>query len=223
MGESIKDNKFVVYMHRNLINGKVYIGQTCNLAERWRGNGKNYFNSIKFYNAIKKYGWNNFSHEVLYDNLNQEAADILEKKLIEEYNSIEDGYNLKEGGARGSLSKESLKRMGDSLRKGYIEHPERKEKIRQKAIGRVISPETRKAMSLNGPKTILVNIDGDIGSLRYWELKTGISRYTLSSTLRKYGMDILIERIRYKLDTGQSWSRQEIFSKRKNSHGRNRI
>ena len=62
-------------MHKNLVNGKVYIGQTCDLSERWRGSGKNYFNSIKFFNAIKKYGWDSFSHEVLYDSLNQEAAD----------------------------------------------------------------------------------------------------------------------------------------------------
>ena len=214
MRESIKDKKFVVYMHKNLVNGKVYIGQTCDLSERWRGSGKNYFNSIKFFNAIKKYGWDSFSHEVLYDNLNQEAADILEKELIEKYDSIRSGYNLKEGGARGQLSQESLKKMGDSIRRGFIEHPERREKIRQKAIGRKMSPKSKRAISLNGNKSILIDIDGDIGSLRYWELKTGISRYTLSSTLKKYGMGVLIERIKYKLSTGRVWSRQEIFSRK---------
>lgn len=214
MRESTKDKKFVVYMHKNLVNGKVYIGQTCDLSERWRGSGKNYFNSIKFFNAIKKYGWDSFSHEVLYDNLNQEAADILEKELIEKYDSIRSGYNLKEGGARGQLSQESLKKMGDSIRRGFIEHPERREKIRQKAIGRKMSPKSKRAISLNGNKSILIDIDGDIGSLRYWELKTGISRYTLSSTLKKYGMEVLIERIKYKLSTGRVWSRQEIFSRK---------
>lgn len=53
-------NDYVVYIHKNILNGKVYVGQTCNLSERWRNNGKNYFNSIKFYNAIKKYGWDNY-------------------------------------------------------------------------------------------------------------------------------------------------------------------
>jgi hypothetical protein len=62
-------NDYVVYIHKNILNGKVYVGQTCNLSERWRNNGKNYFNSIKFYNAIKKYGWDNFTHEVVYSNL----------------------------------------------------------------------------------------------------------------------------------------------------------
>lgn len=69
-----------------------YVGQTCNLSERWRNNGKNYFNSIKFYNAIKKYGWDNFTHEVVYSNLNKQAADKLEKELIHKYNSIEEGF-----------------------------------------------------------------------------------------------------------------------------------
>lgn len=83
-------NDYVVYIHKNILNGKVYVGQTCNLSERWRNNGKNYFNSIKFYNAIKKYGWNNFTHEVVYSNLNKQAADKLEKELIHKYNSIEE-------------------------------------------------------------------------------------------------------------------------------------
>lgn len=223
MRKSTKDKKFVVYIHKNLINGKVYIGQTSNLSERWRCDGKNYFNSIKFYNAIKKYGWCNFSHEVIYDNLSQEEADKLEKELIEKYDSIENGYNLKEGGARGSLSSESLKKMGNSVRKGFAEHPDRVEKIRQKAIGRKLSQKTKRAISLNGVKSILVDIDGDVGSLRYWELKTGISRHTLSRTLKNYGINTLIERIKYKLDTGLSWTRQEIFDRKRTFLGKERI
>ena len=36
-------NDYVVYIHKNILNGKVHVGQTCNLSERWRNNGKNYF------------------------------------------------------------------------------------------------------------------------------------------------------------------------------------
>ena len=50
---TIEVNDYVVYIHKNILNGKVYVGQTCNLSERWRNNGKNYFNSIKLYNVIK--------------------------------------------------------------------------------------------------------------------------------------------------------------------------
>lgn len=141
-------NDYVVYIHKNILNGKVYVGQTCNLSERWRNNGKNYFNSIKFYNAIKKYGWDNFTHEVVYSNLNKQAADKLEKELIHKYNSIEEGYNLKEGGSRGELSTKSLAKMSESLKRGYSEFPERREKIRNKALGRKMPKDTRCKISV---------------------------------------------------------------------------
>lgn len=49
------------------------------------------------------------------------------------HNSIEEGYNLKEGGSRGELSTKSLAKMSESLKRGYSEFPERREKIRNKA------------------------------------------------------------------------------------------
>lgn len=157
-------NDYVVYIHKNILNGKVYVGQTCNLSERWRNNGKNYFNSIKFYNAIKKYGWDNFTHEVVYSNLNKQAADKLEKELIHKYNSIEEGYNLKEGGSRGELSTKSLAKMSESLKRGYSEFPERREKIRNKALGRKMPKDTRCKISLNHSKSNLLKINDEVGS-----------------------------------------------------------
>lgn len=49
-------NKFTIYMHKNKINKKVYIGQTIQEPkDRWK-NGAGYKTCTKFYNAIKKYG-----------------------------------------------------------------------------------------------------------------------------------------------------------------------
>ena len=50
-----------IYMHKNKINGKVYIGQTIqdDPNKRWK-NGHNYKTCTFFAHAIKKYGWNNF-------------------------------------------------------------------------------------------------------------------------------------------------------------------
>ena len=88
-----------VYVHINKINGKMYIGQTCqSLQQRSGRNGKLYLECPIFGKAIKKYGWNNFKHIVLIDNLSQEEANIIEKELIKKYNTIINGYNVSPGG-----------------------------------------------------------------------------------------------------------------------------
>lgn len=91
------DKTFVVYAHTNKINGKKYIGITCqSVDERWR-NGKGYKNP-KFRNAINKYGWDSFKHEILYTGLTQSEAEQKEQELIKKYDSMENGYNACEGG-----------------------------------------------------------------------------------------------------------------------------
>ena len=90
---------WIIYKHTNKINQKSYIGQTCQKPnERWR-KGQGYHRSTKFYNAIQKYGWNNFEHDIIEENiLTREEADQREKYWIQYYNSIENGYNISVGG-----------------------------------------------------------------------------------------------------------------------------
>ena len=95
----LKDRKFVVYKHTNKINGKVYIGITCQdpPEKRWGNTGWGYKTQLVFDRAISKYGWDNFSHDILYKGLsNQDALDI-EKELIAYYKSINKSYNMSEG------------------------------------------------------------------------------------------------------------------------------
>ena len=55
---------YCVYVHTNKFNGKKYVGQTCQKPEvRFGKNGSGYVGSRVFYNAILKYGWDNFYHE----------------------------------------------------------------------------------------------------------------------------------------------------------------
>lgn len=92
-------NNYTVYCHLNKITGKRYIGQTCqNPEKRWGQDGKGYISCPKFWNAIQKYGWNNFEHIILFTKLSSEEADLIEMKLIQDFNTIEDGYNIKIGG-----------------------------------------------------------------------------------------------------------------------------
>jgi hypothetical protein len=97
---------YLIYKHTNKINGKCYIGQTCQDPEkRWGKNGNGYKNKHKkFWNAIKKYGWDNFIHEILYVDLTAEEANRLERLLIEKFNSIKNGYNISEGGSNNPPS-----------------------------------------------------------------------------------------------------------------------
>lgn len=88
----------IIYKHTNNINGKCYVGQTTykNPNDRWR-NGKGYGTQTKFYNAIKKYGWDNFTHEILCE-CSEEEADELERYYIALFNCIDHGYNSTTGG-----------------------------------------------------------------------------------------------------------------------------
>lgn len=92
--------KYCIYLHKNKINNKVYIGQTSNKPEyRWN-NGKGYKDSPLFYNAIQKYGWDNFEHIILYTDLTLQKANVLQQYLIKRLKSNErdSGYNILDGG-----------------------------------------------------------------------------------------------------------------------------
>lgn len=86
--------QWCVYKHTNLINNKNYIGITCQKpTHRWGHNGHNYKNQPKFYNAIQKYGWDNFLHTIVFENLTKEEALKKESELINQLNSVQNGYN----------------------------------------------------------------------------------------------------------------------------------
>ena len=91
-------NTYTVYCHTNKINGKKYIGITSQKPEkRWGTNGRNY-KGQKFHNAIEKYGWDNFEHELLFNNLTEQSAKDKEIELIRTYNTQRNGYNISSGG-----------------------------------------------------------------------------------------------------------------------------
>jgi hypothetical protein len=107
----------VLYIHKNKINDKCYVGQTTkvNPKHRWGKNGNQYHTQLKFYNAIQKYGWNNFEHMILpvmYNNQND--LDNAEKELIKELNSCDNGYNSTYGGMYPKIEQEVIKRRAKS-------------------------------------------------------------------------------------------------------------
>lgn len=91
------DRLFTIYRHVSPI-GRVYVGITSQDVEtRWR-HGDNYRNSTYFKRAIRKYGWKNFKHEILFTNVEEERARRLEIELIRHYKGLGISYNLTNGG-----------------------------------------------------------------------------------------------------------------------------
>lgn len=64
-----------------------------NPKDRWQ-HGNGYKDNSKFYSDIAKYGWDNFTHEIVYNDLDYKTALFYENKLIKEYDSVKNGYNL---------------------------------------------------------------------------------------------------------------------------------
>lgn len=110
---------YCVYIHTNKINGKKYCGITNDVNRRWRSGGieykphKDQIENRPFWNAIVKYGWDNFEHEIVFDNLTQEQAWEREKQTIKELNLTNNtlGYNVSEGGNGGKVYKVHPKGM----------------------------------------------------------------------------------------------------------------
>ena len=148
---------YTVYMHRNKINGKVYIGITGQKPSvRWN-NGIGY-KGTHFANAINKYGWENFEHIILFSDLSKEDACQKEIELIKLYQSTNDklGYNTATGGEINCgyhLSDETKSKLS-AINKGE-KHPQyrkpksdkTKRKISEARKGIKFSDEHKKKLS----------------------------------------------------------------------------
>lgn len=88
-----------IYKVTNIINNKIYIGQSVNIYDRWIKHQSPSHNNdgTAFHNALIKYGVNNFIWEII-EVCKQEELNQKEKYWIEYYNSYEKGYNETRGG-----------------------------------------------------------------------------------------------------------------------------
>jgi len=149
-----------LYIHKNKINGKCYVGQTIHEDQniRWR-DGKGYYKSQKFNRAIKKYGWENFEHIILpteYTSI--EELDNAEIALIEELNSYSSGYNATPGGIGSKnrvVSAETRKKISSSMKEQWVTGKRAKAKIsnetkakhRKNMLGNKLTKETKAKLS----------------------------------------------------------------------------
>ena len=137
---SANEKRWCVYKHQTP-SGKVYIGITSLKAEKRWGHGSNYRRNKYFYSAIKKYEWENITHEVLFENLDKKSAEQKETELIALYKSNDKrfGYNLTSGGESGTHPNEETRRKLSDAHKGKKLGPcseERKRRISQANVGK---------------------------------------------------------------------------------------
>lgn len=196
---------YVVYAHINKVNGKMYIGITGqedpNL--RWL-NGLGYSESPMFNNAIRKYGWDSFSHVILCNGLNLMEAEETEKFMIMFFDTQnrDKGYNRAAGG-QGAFgvkwTDDQKKRMSERISgKGhpnYGKHmsEETKRKIGDANRGRHYgdkspkSEETKRKMAEGKMKPVYMCAKGNkdeiikmFKSAKTAQEETGISRKNIS-------------------------------------------
>lgn len=117
---------YCVYCH-TFPNGKRYFGITkSSPIQRWHSDGSGYSKEHQpaMYNAIKKYGWENIKHDILFENLTCEEAKDLEVELIEKYktncHSGKQGYNMTNGGdgAHGHIVTDEARKLMSFARQG---------------------------------------------------------------------------------------------------------
>jgi len=136
-----------IYLLRNTVNDKVYVGQTWTpLKGRWNG-GNGYLHCTHINNAIKLYGKQSFYYEILLVANTQKTANHWERYFIAKYqaNNRVLGYNLTDGGSNGKPSS----RLGARLTN------EQKAYLSKVLTGRVISIETRQKLSKAGKGRIM--------------------------------------------------------------------
>ena len=134
--------EYCVYKHTSP-SGKVYIGITStNPKRRWES-GRGYMHNIYFSRAIEKYGWDGFSHEILFTGLSAEEAEEAERKLIAEYHAADRdyGYNITDGGEKGKRhAPESIEKLRQAKEGKYSGE-------NNPRYGCVVSAETRSKIS----------------------------------------------------------------------------
>jgi len=131
-----KGRKIFIYKIRNLVNGKVYIGQSLNVDRRFNTHKVIAIRGKKsaLANAIRKYGIDNFVVEVLGKCSTRESANRYETRCIKLENKKRKTYNMTLGGegfiggrhskeSREKLSKATLGRIvtwGDKISAGKL-------------------------------------------------------------------------------------------------------
>ena len=107
---------YTVYAHRNLKNGKSYVGMTSRKPnERWRS-GKGYKNNLKMWNDIQNSDWNkDWKHNIIGKFEDKDEALKYEAFMIAMLGTVRNGYNTSSyGGTSYKRTDETKKKISES-------------------------------------------------------------------------------------------------------------
>ena len=133
-----KEVMYTVYQHRNLKNGKSYVGMTSRKPnERWRS-GKGYKNNLRMWNDIQNSDWNtDWEHNIIGKFEDKQEALNLEEMFIRLFDSTNEGYNI------STYDRNFYKRTDETRRKNSEAHTGEKNPM----YGKHHSEDTKRKMS----------------------------------------------------------------------------
>lgn len=135
--------KSYIYIITNLINNKIYIGQSINPIQRFNSHVSDSRANSLIYNAIKKYEKENFSFEILICCFDEKTIDELEKYYINLYNSNNRnfGYNIESGGSLTKNKTIETRQKISTAKIGVKRTPEQRIKMSEYLTGIPKTPE----------------------------------------------------------------------------------
>jgi len=170
-------------------SGKSYVGQSLNIDVRLHhykllmAKGQ-----TKLYRALLKYGFENFSIEILkiIDNyISKDKLKILlngyEIYFIKKYDTINVGYNIREGGSKGKLPTETKEKIS-AANKGRVFSEEHRRKLSESHTGYVMPKSQKDLISIKS------KLNGISPETRDKMVKSRRGYKPTKETLKKYSL-----------------------------------
>ena len=194
-----------VYKATNVLNGKMYIGQTSRPERRfaehtWKGSKSKILSA-----AISKYGKDKFEFTILCWCPDKSYADYVEQELIKAHDTRRVGYNICAGGegfgsgedhpcyGRKTTAEQRaairVAKLGDkNPQYGKQNSPEQKAKIREALLGREITWGDKISAAKQNKKSLVLSKENAVahaGSIAEAALFIGVQRRNLKKALNR--------------------------------------
>lgn len=117
-----------IYKWTHKSSKKCYIGQSIQDPDQRRlehiSHSRHSPNTYHFHNALRKYGIDAFEWEVIDEANSISELNKLEEMYVKKYDSIDNGYNIRQPGDNRKHTPESIKRMSEAQKKAHARRRE---------------------------------------------------------------------------------------------------